>query len=80
MIMWNATIYDMIRKNPDMVCWKDFACGKSDFPDYASVSCPIACGSDEHKFWNRYFSKLFGKKYVHYDFIARLLSSFMLAC
>ena len=77
--MWDTNAYTIIRNNPDMVCWEDFAKGKNDFPEYPSVSVPIQYGDSEHQFWNGYFKRYFGKEYVHFDFIIRVLSSFMLA-
>ncbi len=49
--LWNENAYQMIKQNPNMVAWKDFATDKARlaFNDYHCVANPhLIKGSQEH--------------------------------
>ena len=74
---WNEKKYQLIRRNPDMVAWRDFASARSEFGDYFCVANPhLVKGSGEHLFWRDYFNAYFHCSCT-FPFIARLINSFM---
>lgn len=77
---WNERKYQMIRRNPDRVAWKDFATdqARKDFNDYFCIANPhLIRGSQEHIFWQRYFNTFFQCN-CRFPFIVRLINSFMI--
>lgn len=49
--LWNENAYQMIKQNPNMVAWKDFATDKARliFNDYHCIANPhLIKGSQEH--------------------------------
>lgn len=77
--VWDEEKYQRIKRNPDLVAWKEFATDKArlDFDDYCCIENPhLIRGSQEHLFWQNYFNALFGCR-VTFPYIVRLINSIM---
>jgi len=58
--LWNENVYQMIKQNPNMVAWKDFATDKARliFNDYHCIANPhLIKGSQEHLKWKNILIK-----------------------
>jgi len=77
--LFNETMYQYAKNNPDKIFWQDFAEGIDDFLDYPCLENPyLVKYSAEHQFWQKYFNKLFGKRCT-FPYIVRLVNSFLIS-
>lgn len=71
--------YRLLKENPHKIAWEDFKRGINDFPDYAQINNPylVKCSSD-YWFWRKFFNEFFKTDRCRFNFILRLINSFMI--
>ncbi len=76
--VWDENTYRTIREHRYSFDWDSFAEAKDEFSDWLEVPCPLKYGCSHHRWWNNFFSKIYGKKYCHYNWVMRVLCSVMI--
>ena len=76
---FDESIYKFAKENPDKIAWDDFRRGSNDFPDYAQIANPhLVKGSTDYWFWRKFFNEYFKTSRCQFNFMLRLINSFMI--